>query len=272
MLNFLYNTCLGRCLLRILCQPAISRICGKIMDSKVSLLLIPGFVKRNGIDLSEYISDDFKCFNEFFSRRIKPGLRDFAEGEDKLCAPCDGLLSIYKINDLTVLPVKQSHYSISDLLEDGELASEFYDGYCLVFRLCVNHFHRYAYFDSGKKRENVFIPGMLHTVRPVALRKYPVFVRNSREYTVLDTNHFKKAVQVEVGALLVGKIVNEHGIYEYKRGEEKGHFEYGGSTVIVLLKEESVHFLNEFEEIIDTGIEKNVKMGTMIGFGNNVIF
>ena len=268
MLNFFYSTFVGRLFLNVLCQPAISRICGKFLDSKISLLLIPSFVKRNGIDLSEYVADDFKCFNDFFSRKIKPGARDFAEGENELCATCDGLLSIYKINDLTVLPVKQSHYSIADLMENEELAKEFEGGYCLVYRLCVNHYHRYSYFDSGSKGENVFIKGVLHTVRPIALRQFPVFVRNSREYTVLDTDHFGRAVQVEVGALLVGKIVNEHGAYNYKRGEEKGHFEYGGSTIIILLKNGSISFSDEFEKIIDTGVEKSVGMGEVIGSEN----
>ena len=105
-------------------------------------------------------------------------------------------------------------------------------------------------------------------MRPIALRQFPVFVRNSREYTVLDTDHFGRAVQVEVGALLVGKIVNEHGVYNYKRGEEKGHFEYGGSTIIILLKNGSISFSDEFEKIIDTGVEKSVSMGEVIGSDN----
>lgn len=227
--------------------------------------MIPSFIKKNHIDLSEYISDDFKCFNDCFARKIKPELRTFDEREDALCAPCDGLLSIYKINDLTVLPVKQSHYSIPDLLEDDELAGEFADGYCLVYRLCVNHYHRYSYFDDGSKGNNVFIPGVLHTVRPVALRTYPVFVRNSREYTVMDTKHFGKAIQIEVGALLVGKIVNEHGEYDFTKGEEKGHFEYGGSTIIVLLRNNCVKFNDKYEKIIGKGIEVPIKMGESLG-------
>ena len=267
MINFLYNTYFGRICLKILCKPAISRACGKIMDSRISLLLIPSFVKKNKINMDEYISEDYKCFNNFFFRKIKPELRTFDASDDVLCAPCDGLLSIYRINNLTVLPIKQSDYSIEDLLNNRELAEEFRGGYCFVYRLCVNHYHRYSYFDSGHKGKNIFIPGILHTVRPVALRRYPVFVRNSREYSVLETDHFGKAVQIEVGALMVGKIVNEHEEYDFIKGEEKGHFEYGGSTIIVLLKAGRVDLDNP--KLVDTGIEIPVKIPITVYFIHN---
>lgn len=265
MLNFLYNTFLGRALLNILCKPAISRICGKFLDSKVSLLLIPSFVKKNKIELSDYYTDGFKCFNDFFTRKIRPELRRFDENDNAFCAPCDGRLSIFEINDMTVLPVKQSHYSIADLLDNAELASEFSDGLCMVFRLGVDNYHRYSFFDSGRKGENRFIPGVLHTVRPVALRKYPVFVRNCREYTVMNTEHFGKCIQVEVGALMVGKIVNGFGNSDFTKGCEKGYFKYGGSTIIVLVKKNAVKLSDDFISIVNTGIEKPVLMGQSIG-------
>ena len=97
----------------------------------------------------------------------------FPKEENVFASPCDGLLSIYQIHDQTVLPVKQSRYTIPGLLQDQELADRFTDGFCLVFRLCVNHYHRYSYFDSGTKGENIRIPGILHTVRPVALAQIP---------------------------------------------------------------------------------------------------
>ena len=90
-----------------------------------------------------------------------------------LCAPCDGLLSVWNISEDTVIPVKQSQYTVSSLLKDKELAAEYDGGLCLVFRLCVDNYHRYSYADSGKKGPNIFIPGVLHTVRPIALESRP---------------------------------------------------------------------------------------------------
>ena len=232
-LRFLYNNAFGRFLLRPLISRPISKLAGAYLSSRLSKGLIKKFVKNNNIDLNEFYSDNFRCFNDCFCRKIKEGQRPLEEG---LIAPCDGLLSVYPIEDGLVLPIKQSQYSIAELLDDDVLAKEFDGGTVLVFRLCVNHYHRYSYFDDGVKGDNKFIKGRLHTVRPIALGQYPVFAQNCREMTVMDTVHFGKAVQVEVGAMLVGKIANLHGSGPIKRGEEKGMFLYGGSTVVLLLQ------------------------------------
>lgn len=263
MLAFLYQTVFGRAILKILCKPQLSALCGRFLDTRISLLLVKPFVKKNHIDLFEYESH-FTCFNDCFSRKIKQGMRPFPKEENVFASPCDGLLSIYQIHDQTVLPVKQSRYTIPGLLQDQELADRFTDGFCLVFRLCVNHYHRYSYFDSGTKGENIRIPGILHTVRPVALAQIPVFVQNSREYTVMRTDHFGTAVQMEVGALLVGKISNHHGTYTFRRGEEKGCFLYGGSTIIVLLEKDAVKLHDTMAHIVGTGEEFPVRMGDPI--------
>jgi Phosphatidylserine decarboxylase len=71
--------------------------------------------------------------------------------------------------------------------------------------LCVDDYHRYGYVDDGKIVENNYVPGVLHTVRPIALNRYPVFVQNSREYSVIETNNFGTIAQIEVGALMIGK-------------------------------------------------------------------
>jgi phosphatidylserine decarboxylase len=185
--------------------------------------------------------------------------------EFHLAAPCDGLLSVWNIKADTVIPVKQSQYTIQSLLKDETLASEYKDGLCLVFRLCVDNYHRYAYADSGKKGPNIFIPGILHTVRPIALEASPVFTENCREYTVIESPVFGKLVQMEVGAMLVGRIVNLEGEGTAVRGKEKGFFEYGGSTIIVLLKKDAAVINENILKNSATGIETPVKMGEQIG-------
>lgn len=261
-LRFLYNNALGRFLLRPLISRPISKLAGAYLSSRLSKGLIKKFVKNNNIDLNEFYSDDFHCFNDCFCRKIKEGKRPLEEG---LIAPCDGLLSVYPIEDGLVLPIKQSQYSIAELLDDDVLAKEFDGGTVLVFRLCVNHYHRYSYFDDGVKGDNKFIKGRLHTVRPIALGQYPVFAQNCREMTVMDTVHFGKAVQVEVGAMLVGKIANLHGSGPIKRGEEKGMFLYGGSTVVLLLQKDAATLPDELYENTRLGLETPVRMGQQIG-------
>ncbi|WP_218150253.1 phosphatidylserine decarboxylase [Treponema bryantii] len=244
---------------------AVSKLSGVFLDSRLSSFLINSFARKNNIVLDDYELEYIKSFNEFFRRKIKAGKRVFDTEPEHLCAPCDGLLSVWNIQKDTVIPVKQSAYTVERLLRDPQLASEFEDGLCLVFRLCVNHYHRYAYVDSGKKGANIFIPGVLHTVRPIALETLPVFTENCREYTVIENPVFGKLIQMEVGAMLVGRIVNLEGEGTAVRGKEKGFFEYGGSTIIVLLKKDSAKIKDEILSNSIAGIETPVKMGEQIG-------
>ncbi|MDO5444776.1 MAG: phosphatidylserine decarboxylase [Eubacteriales bacterium] len=263
-LEFLYHTVPGRFLLKGLIFPGLSEFCGKFLDSSLSKIFIPHFVRKNGIRLSDYQDCDYRSFNDFFSRSIRPELRPVDSDPEHLIAPCDGLLSAYRITESFVIPVKQRYYTIDDLLEDPLLAAGYRNGTCLVFRLCVNHYHRYCYVDSGLKEKNTHIPGVLHTVRPVALGSVPVFSQNAREYTLIDSASFGPVVQMEVGALLVGKIENYHEACRVQRGQEKGRFLYGGSTIILLLKNNTVCFPEWVFDAAKNSCEIPVKMGEMI--------
>lgn len=251
--------------LKILCARWISKLCGAFLDSRLSKPLIRRFVQSNGIDLSQFESDGFTCFNDCFCRRIREGLRPIDPDQSLLISPCDGLLSAYRIEDDTVLPIKQSAYRIDALLDNKALAERYRGGVCLVFRLCVDHYHRYCYPVSGTKGENIFLRGKLHTVRPIALETYPVFSQNCREYTVIESDRFGSMLQMEVGAMLVGKIKNLHGSQSVTRGEEKGMFLYGGSTVILLIEPNRVTLPEAFFENTENGLETPIKMGEVIG-------
>lgn len=236
-LRFLYRTVPGRCILRVLIQPPVSKAVGAVLSSPLSRVLIPGFVRRNGIDLSRYQGQPYASYNAFFSREIKPENLHIADG---LIAPCDSRLSAYPIDENAVFSIKGSLYSLEEILDDCDLAAQFRGGTCLIFRLEVTDYHRYCYFDTCEEISHRAIPGVLHTVQPIAIHACPVFHRNSREVTVMQTEHYGKAVQIEVGALCVGKIANHHRPGLHGRGEEKGMFLFGGSTVMVLVKNAQV--------------------------------
>ena len=102
-------------------------------------------------------------------------------------------------------------------------------------------------------------------MRPVALEKIPVFARNCREYTLLKTKNFGTVLQMEVGAMLVGRIVNYDQEASVRRGQEKGMFQYGGSTIIVLLRKDRAALLSEFAGTLVSGEEVPVKMGQQVG-------
>ena len=264
--DFLYKTTLGRILLKPLTSRALSKAVGAFMETRASKLLIPRFVKKNAIDLDDYETEGWRSFNDFFCRQIKDGRRPCPRETDVLVAPCDGLLTAYRIQDGLVLPIKQSEYSIERLLDDATLAANYRNGLCLVFRLCVWHYHRYAYIETGRKLANRFIPGKLHTVQPIALENRPVFVENCRDYAVIETPNLGKVVQLEVGAMMVGRIENlERGEAEVRRGEEKGRFLFGGSTVVALIEEGRVELDSQLLAASSRGEETPVRLGAVLG-------
>ena len=265
LLKKLYGSIAGRMLLKVLTAPAVSCIAGTFMDSPLSKPLIKPFIRKSGIDTSEYVMSGFRSYNDFFTRRIKPEKRPVDLTPEHLISPCDSKLTVHKISSRSIFTIKGSRYRVSQLLDNDFLAKRYCGGYCFIFRLEVNDYHRYCYIDSGVKSDNTFIAGELHTVNPIALERYNIYKRNYREYTVLHTDNFGDVVQIEVGAMLVGRIVNLHEECSFRRGDEKGRFEFGGSTIVLLFEKDCVV---PDEDILRNSAEGNetiVKYGGKIG-------
>ena len=263
-LKFLYYNPLGRVFLKLSILKPISNIGGFYMNSKLSKRKIKSFIKKNNIDMSDYPEISYKCFNEFFTRSIKEGKRPIDKDNNVLISPSDSRLLAYKIDDDLTLNIKNSKYTLPEILKDSELSKEYKNGYCLVFRLCVDDYHHYHFIDDGKIVSSKKIKGVFNTVQPIADKKCRVFSENSREVTVLDTANFGKVTEIEVGALMVGRIVNKK-IEDFKKGEEKGYFCYGGSTVVLLVKENMVKIDKDILDNSKKLIETKVKLGEVIG-------
>ena len=263
LLKRIYETTLGRFILRILVLPFVSKIIGKFMDTKLSVSLIKPFIEKNNVNMEGYEEREYISFNDFFTRK-KTNI-NIDNNKNNLISPCDGYLKVYKIEEDSVFKIKNSVYTINKLIQNEDIAKKYKDGYCLIFRLSPKEYHRYCYIDDGKKSSNKIIKGKLHAVRPVALENYKVYQTNSREWSILKTDNFDEIVQIEVGALLVGKIDNYHESYTFKRGEEKGKFEYGGSTIILLIKNNIVKINKNILEDSFKEKETLVRIGQKIG-------
>ena len=132
-----------------------------------------------------------------------------------------------------------------------------------MLRLCPSDYHHYCYIDDGFQGENHFIPGVLHSVQPIACEKYPVFALNRRSWTLLHTDHFGPVVQTEIGALVVGGIVNLRENQSVRRGEEKGYFELAGSTITLLFQKGRIRLKPELLAALECG-EVQVRQGQWI--------
>ena len=233
LLSFLYTNIFGRMLLKPLIQPQVSKLVGRYLSSAHSKWLISKFIERNEINMDIYEECD-SSFNDFFTRKIKPDCRPVPEDLDVLISPCDCLATVYPIQENTTFSIKNTEYTLRSLLRSPRLAKRFRGGYAYVLRLTVEDYHRYLYSVSGKQSKNYHIDGTFHTVNPIANDYLPIYKENTREYTVIRSKEFGDVLQMEVGALLVGKISNHKQSTVVTRGEEKGFFEYGGSTIVVL--------------------------------------
>ncbi len=254
-LAFLYNNILGRIILKIATTKLAANLYARYMNSKLSRHKIKRFIKKNHINMDDYLQDNYRSFNEFFIRKIKSTKRPI---DKDLIAVCDSKLSAYKIDKNSKFEIKNSIYTIEELIREKKEYK-----YALIFRLCVDDYHHYIFPDNGKIVGKKHIKGILHTVQPIAFKKYKVFLENDREVTFLDCKNLGDVCFIEVGAMMVGKIFNEN-VKEFKKGQEKGHFEFGGSTVIMLVNKD----IKIDKRIIDNsqkGIETIVKMGQKIG-------
>lgn len=264
-LDLLYRTVPGRAALSLLTKPVISRLGGAVLDSSISKGAIPWFSQRYRIPLSDYVEASYDSYNSFFTRKARADARPVDRDARTLISPCDAKLSVYPIQEDSLFHIKQSAYRTADLLGCKRLAARFSGGQCLIFRLTVEDYHRYCYIDDGTKGKNRFLGGELHTVNPIALEHCDIYKRNCRSVTLLHTAHFGDVAQIEVGALMVGKIINHHdGAHAFVRGEEKGMFAFGGSTVVLLLQKDCA--------VIDADICTNSRNGdeTVVRYGSRI--
>lgn len=261
-MRIFYGNPTGRLVMKGLLKARMPKAMAAYLRSPLSKGMIRRYIKKNGIDMSEYEEKKYRSFADFFARRKLVNNND--TNPNHLTSPCDGWLSAYKIEEDSSFAIKGSHYRICDLMDDPELAEKYKDGVGLVFRLSPSDYHHYSFVDDGYIHKNNFIEGKLHSVQPIACSKLPVFRLNRRVWSLLNTVHFGPVVQIEVGALAVGGIVNEYEHTTFQKGDTMGHFELCGSTIVLLIQKHQIELLPEIEKVLESNREYQVKQGMWI--------
>ncbi len=237
-LRWAYQTAVGQKIVDgFLSQAWVSQVYGAFQSSRLSQRKIPEFIKNFNIPMEEFESGPFASFNDFFIRKFKPGARPWVEDPKCMAAFAEArYLAFEKVLPDQKFPVKGKFLSAGALLGGTSWAKKFEGGPLLLARLCPVDYHRFHFPDSGRVLESFSLHGKLHSVNPVALEaRSDIFATNERRVTILETQNFGSLAYIEVGALCVGKIVQTDLSREYfRRGDEKGYFLFGGSTVIVL--------------------------------------
>ena len=248
----------------LLPQKLLGRIVYRLARSErqwLKNLLIRGFCRIYEIDLEEAESrdaDDYRNFNAFFTRRLKPGARHVASGEDVIVSPSDGRLTEFgRLDGSRLIQAKGRYYTLDALLaEQPELIESFRGGSFMTIYLAPHNYHRVHAPIAGRLDRGRYIPGKRFSVNArTAASIDNLYCRNERVALWLSTP-IGYAVVVMVGALNVASLsTNLTGEIEsgaerllasesppsLGRGEEIGRFNLG-STVVLLFPRSTVEW------------------------------
>jgi phosphatidylserine decarboxylase len=267
-LEFLYGTARGRWLTNhVLVRGATNRLYGWLQRAPGSRGRIRRFVDELGIDASEaeLPLERYKTLDEFFMRRLRPGARPIDATPGTLVSPADGRTLVFPKLEGTKLPVKGSQVTLETLVGDAGLAASFVGGAAVIVRLAPADYHRFHFPESGFAWAERRVAGPLHSVHPIALASGAPSFANKRSVTRLETAAFGELALVEVGALCVGTIIQTYHPGHVARGQEKGFFRFGGSTVVLLAQAGRLELDRDLVEASAEGVETFVRMGTRIG-------
>jgi phosphatidylserine decarboxylase len=277
-LRFAYGNPASRLGVWLLARRAwLSRWYGWKMKRKESALRILPFISKYDIDVDDFEKSafDFKTFNEFFCRMLKPSARPIAPGERVAVFPADGRhLAFPDVDAADGFYAKGAKFAISELLGEstgpaaGETLSErFSGGAMLISRLCPVDCHHFHFPVGGVPAESRLMPGWLYSVHPIALRRNILYlVENKRMLTLVESPVFGTLALVEIGATNVGSIIQcfVPG-RKVEKGAEKGFFSFGGSCVITLFEPGRIVFDADIAAQSAQCVETYARMGDRLG-------
>ena len=266
-LDWLYHNPVGEATLwTIAKRKLITSLYGDEMEKPASADKIVPFVKEYGVDLSIAQKQNFTSFNDFFIRKLKPEARPIVADSLAVASPADGKILAYENIKNADFYIKGFRFNVNTFLNNPDLAKKYEDGTMIVFRLAPPDYHRYHFPISGTTgSSNIKINGHYYSVNPLALRKKAeIFWLNKREYGVMKSPLFGDVVMVEVGATMVGSMIQTYTVTTVKKGEEKGYFKFGGSTVVLLFEKDKIKIDNDLLMNTSKGLETTIKMGERI--------
>ena len=266
-LIWLYNNPVGEATLWTLVKRKfVSSIYGNMMDRPSSTKKIQPFIEEFDIDMNVFQKQEFHSFNDFFTRKIKNNARPVDTTATITASPADGKILAYADISNSDFIVKGYRFDILSFLNNAELAKKYIDGTLVIIRLAPADYHRYHFPLSGNVSPNTKIDGDYYSVNPLALRKMTeIFCLNKREYSVITNPLFGNVIMAEVGATMVGSMVQTYSGNFVNKGDEKGYFKFGGSTVVLLFEKDKIRIDDDL--LINTlkGYETSVKQGERIG-------
>lgn len=262
-LNFLYNNRLGRFLLeRIFLKRSYSAWNKRRMLRPQSVRKIQETIQDYQIDMTEYVEKDYPNFRAFFVRELAESARPLAK-LPSLISPADSRLLVYDTDAAGRFFVKGLRYSIADLVQDQHIASQFSSAWIFVYRLSMADNHHYIQIADGFNLESRDLDGALHTVSHFS-QAFKILGENKRVWTLQKLDNIGLMLNIEVGAMQVGSIHN-YPTTSFKRGDKKGYFDLGGSSIVHVFHKTNVIPAQDILEQSQNGIESRVLLGEAVG-------
>jgi len=269
-LRWMYHNHFGKLALQsVVKRKFLSQWYGRKMDTPASKSKIKKFVTSLKIDINETICplDDFTTFNEFFIRKLKSEVRPINKNSNVIVSPADGkTMAFDEFGNLDTFFAKGQKFSLQELLQDQSLSDKYLKGTLLIVRLAPSDYHRFHFPADGQISQSTCIKGSYYSVSPYAVKnRMKIYWENKREYSVLSTVNAGDILMCEVGATMVGSIVQSYTPEtDIIKGQEKGLFKFGGSTIIVLFEKGKVQIDPDIIDNIKNGYETSIKMGEQV--------
>ena len=270
-LHWAYNTRSGRLVTDLVLRHRwVSRLYGWLHKQPFSRRRIRSFARQMNVNTDEMLRplDDYTSFNDFFTRPIDLGERPVQADQRVCAAPADGRVLAYpRIETGERFRIKQSLFELGEFLGDDDLAAQYDGGAMCITRLYLSDYHRFHFPDSGIPEPAVSISGHYYAVSPYSLRRLvPVYAQNHRMLTRFHSDHFGEVMMVEVGAFTVGSIRQSyHSGKRVAKGELKGLFEVGGSTVVLIFEKGAIALDDDLCASTAEEVETYVQLGTSLG-------
>ena len=242
---------------------------------------IAPFVDFFNINMDDFVQDNpnlYKTFNDFFIRDVKKEKRPVASSDDVIISVADCRLSVFStMQQAEQIMIKGKHFTLEKLITNGiDKADEqkarnilnifTSESPAVNSRLAPMDYHHFHSPVSGKITDLYHIPGEYFTVEPKALKSdINVLGENARTVAVIESKHYGRVLFVAIGAEAVGTVVfTVHEGDNVEKGDRIGHFEYGGSDVLMLF-EKSVEWDHDVTEVSKRGYESLTYVGEKIG-------
>ncbi|UKZ73332.1 hypothetical protein TrVFT333_000977 [Trichoderma virens FT-333] len=247
---------------------------GKKFDDPASRDEIEKFIDFHRLDMSEVLLpiEEFKNFNEFFYRALKPGARPCSAPDNPriIVSPADCRSVVFnQITQATKIWVKGREFNMKRLLGDAypDDVSRFENGALGIFRLAPQDYHRFHIPVDGVMGKPITIAGEYYTVNPMAIRSaLDVYGENVRVLVPIDSEVHGRVMVICVGAMMVGStVITRKEGERVSRAEELGYFAFGGSTILLLFEPGKMRFDDDLVDNSNGALETLIRVGMSIG-------